>query len=530
MELDGRSVADGGAVSGDVLVVGAGPAGMAVALPLADAGASVVLLDGGGLEREPATDDLIEGSIVGGSMESLFGSFTSLTNLNASGLGGTSHHWAGIIQPLHPHDLAPQPYHDVSGWPLTWAELQPWHDPASRFLHHGTDSWDADEFVSRSGLTPPPDLGPRLTEQLVLNRYYGLAGEYRATIVGHPNLTLVHHANVASLACNAAGSQVTSAEVRTTAGTSFSASAPQVVLACGGIGNPRLLLASTDTHPAGIGNDADLVGRYFADHPKVQGWMLASTEARSRWEAVDGRVSKHQTVDRGDGEDVVRGAALHLRFADATLAERGWPNAQADCSFTGDLAALRPEFRRPMDLMAAQGQQMASLGIMTVTTEQPLDPDSRVTLGGATDAVGRARPVVDWRVPASHTETVREMVALLGAELGAQGKGRALDAADRLIFDLDLFNLEHPEPAISLGPEIQPGTPIRWRTSYHQMCTTRMATDPAEGVVDADCKVHGMDNLWVAGTSVMSTGAGFVPTLTGVALALRLAAHLDSLP
>ena len=529
MELDGRSIPDGGSVAGDVLVIGAGPVGIAVAIRLANAGASVVVLEGGGLEREPATDDLLEGTIVGGVIPTALGEILSFTEMNASGLGGTSHYWAGLIQPLRPRDLSPKPFNQVSGWPLAWSDLDPWFNPAARFLHLGEPNWNPAASAPLNTLAPPPDLGGRLTEQLVLGRWYSLANEYRAAIVAHPNLTLIHHANAAALTTSAGGEVVTGTEVRTTAGTSWLASAPKVVLACGGVGTPRLLLSSTDHHPAGLGNDADLVGRYYTDHPKAQAWVLASAVERQAWEAIDARVPKHEDVDRGDGSQAERGVSLHLRFSDSTLAQMGWPDAQAECSFSDDLAALHPNFKRPFDLMAAQGTPMACAGVMTVTTEQPLDRNSRVTLGDDTDAVGRRRAVLDWRVPDSHAQTVRDMVGVLGDELGRRGIGRVMDATDRLTYDWDTFELAHPERSMSLAPEPPPGTPIRWRTSYHQMCTTRMATSPTEGVVDADCKVHGVDNLWVAGTSVFATGAGYVPTLTGVALALRLAARLEAL-
>ena len=475
--------------------------------------------------------NLLEGTIVGGKIPTALGQILSFTEMNASGLGGTSHYWAGLIQPLRPRDLAPKPFNQVSGWPLAWGDLEPWFGPAARFLHIGDSDWNPGSSAPLGALAPPPDLGGRLTEQLVLGRYYSFANEYRAAVVAHPDLTLIHHANAAALRTGADGSAVTGTEVRTTAGTAWTATAPKVVLACGGVGTPRLLLSSTDHRPAGLGNDADLVGRYYSDHPKAQAWLLASALEREAWEAIDARVYKHEDVDRGDGTQAHRGVSLHLRFSDSALTQMGWPDAQAECSFSDDLAALHPNFKRPSDLMAALGTPMACAGVMTVTTEQPLDRDSRVTLGDAadTDALGRRRAVLDWRVPDSHAKTVRDMVGVLSDEIGRRGIGRAMDATDRLVYDWDAFDLAHPERSMSLAPEPPPGTPVRWRTSYHQMCTTRMATSPTEGVVDADCKVHGVDNLWVAGTSVFPTGAGYVPTHTGVALALRLAARLEAL-
>ncbi|MEZ5372750.1 MAG: GMC family oxidoreductase [Microthrixaceae bacterium] len=522
MERDGRSLEDGATISGDVVVVGAGPAGLAVAWSLAEQGTKVIVLEGGGLQPDAESSALHEGEIVGGVLPTTAGDRTSLTEITAAGFGGTTQLWAGHIQPLAERDLEPQPFHDVGGWPIGYDELKRWYDPASRFLHFGAGS-SVEEARSRSGLPEPPDLGDGFGEALVLTRVYSFADEQRDAIVEHPNIDLVHHANVTQLRTDPSGAVVESAEVRTLDGTTWSATAPKVVLACGGIGNPRLMLASTDHHPAGIGNDHDLVGRYYTDHPKAFGWVLASSLDVTAWEFLNSSAAHDEQVDRGDGVMVTRTDHVYLRLADDALSERGWPWAQAECFFTPGAPTDRRAELAGIDLLGADA---ASMAVVVLTTEQPLDPDSRVTLGEDTDELGRRRPVVDWRVPDAHADTVADMARLLGVELGARGLGRLWDATDRLRIDLGTFDANRVIETIELDPPPAPDAALQWRTSYHQMCTTRMAEDPGEGVVDADCRVHGMDNLWVAGTSVFATGAGYVPTLTGVALALRLADHL----
>ena len=526
MERDGRSLQEGETITGDVLVIGAGPVGLAVAWSLAELGASVLVLEGGGLEPDAESAGLLEGEFVGGTLPSTAGDRTSLTEITSAGFGGTTQLWAGHIQPLTERDLAPQPFHDVGGWPISYADLEPWYEPAARFLHFGTGSFSAADALDRSAMAAPPDLGDGFAEQVVFTRAYSFADEQRSAIVEHPNIDLVHHANVLELTTGPDGASVTSAQVKTPDGVTWSASAPKVVVACGGIGTPRLLLSSIDHNPAGIGNDHDLVGRYYTDHPKAFAWALASSLDATAWEFLNSSAAPDQQVDRGDGVMVSRTSHVYLRLSDAALEEHGWPHAQAECFFAASVPTERRTEFAGIDLI----EGTASMAVVVLTTEQPLDRDSRVTLSEETDALGRRRPVVDWRVPSGQAETVSDMARLLGGELGARSLGRLWEATDQLRIDLDTFDMARPLETLELDPPPSPGAPVKWRTSYHQMCTTRMAEDPTEGVVDADCLVHGMTNLWVAGTSVFATGAGYVPTLTGVALALRLADHLQGAP
>ena len=139
-------------------------------------------------------------------------------------------------------------------------------------------------------------------------------------------------------------------------------------------------------------------------------------------------------------------------------------------------------------------------------TEVAPDPGNRITLDRERDALGMRRVRLDWSVSSLDRRSVAATMRLLAEELGRLGIGRV--RVNELLFEDDDRWCEN----------------LSW--FGHHMGTTRMSSDPRSGVVDSDCRVHGIDNLYIASASVFPT-AGFAnPTLTVLALALRLADHL----
>jgi choline dehydrogenase-like flavoprotein len=141
---------------------------------------------------------------------------------------------------------------------------------------------------------------------------------------------------------------------------------------------------------------------------------------------------------------------------------------------------------------------------LIIRSEQAPDPESRVTLGDEKDALGVPRIDLAWRVGDADVATIRRGLEILAAEVGRLGWGR----------------VQIPEPEEDWSDKIHGG--------WHHMGTTRMADDPKRGVVDSDCRVHGLENLYVAGSSVFPTAGWANPTLTLVALAVRTAHHLKA--
>jgi choline dehydrogenase-like flavoprotein len=135
-------------------------------------------------------------------------------------------------------------------------------------------------------------------------------------------------------------------------------------------------------------------------------------------------------------------------------------------------------------------------------SEQVPNPDSRITLSSDKDRLGLNRVRLDWRLSPIDIESAIRTQEILDQEFRHAGLGR-------------LFSRLKDETP-----------PMRISGGWHHMGTTRMHVDPKKGVVDENSRIHGMSNLYVAGPSVFPTGGYANPSLTIVALAVRLADHI----
>jgi choline dehydrogenase-like flavoprotein len=137
--------------------------------------------------------------------------------------------------------------------------------------------------------------------------------------------------------------------------------------------------------------------------------------------------------------------------------------------------------------------------------EQAPNPDSRLTLSAERDAFGMPRLKIDWRITELDLRSLEKSYDLLARELQLRGAGR-------LDFDREKLLIKAQRNGIVGG---------------HHVGTTRMSVEPGDGVVDPDCRVHGVGNLYVASASVFPTSGQANPTLTLLALTFRLAEHLS---
>jgi choline dehydrogenase-like flavoprotein len=563
MIVDARRVEAGAEIEADLCIVGAGPAGIALALELAGGSARVVVLESGGLSYDLAAQALNEGELAGVPYFPL-----QATRLRA--LGGTTNHWGGLARVFEERDFERRSWVPRSGWPIGNDDLEPFWPRAARFLRLPTDDFGLDEWRERSPREPLPLWGAveTRTTQVVAPEHLRVGVTHREALERARSVTTYLHATVTELETDEAGGAVTRAHVRVLEGGEFSLSARHFVLAAGGIENPRLLLASDRRHARGLGNQDDLVGRFFMEHPRfraativptdaqlpvgfydehetgtgrVLGYLVLSDDVKRREEIVDVQIRLQpeyvESYDRALASRSVRSAralrAMPRRAAELDEFARDVARVASDVTtwrrFTvpgsplplphpdvaGRLARASKVDRA--SLLPALLGDVAAAGYAAVSQRPPLrgialrtriesvpNPDSRVTLVRDRDALGMRRVRLDWRLHELDIRSAVRAVEILGAELGRTGLGR-------LRLDVDPEATEPP-------PDIAGG--------WHHMGTTRMSDDPRQGVVDRNCRVHGISNLYVAGSSVFVTPGSGTPTLALLALALRLSDHL----
>lgn len=509
----------GASLEADLCVVGAGAAGLAIVSELLSSGLSVVLVESGGEARDAVADALNEGEVIG--------SFNGLSSGRARGLGGTMQAWPGQCLMLDPADLEQRDWVPHSGWPIRWEELVPYYHRALRFLGLPPDVFERDIF--RMFRVEPLPLDRSRLEVL----FSVFAPEPNRARVLVPRLRhaadvrAVLRATVVEIVADATGRRVERLELRSPEGRRASVAPRAVALCCGGIENARLLLVSGHRSRGGLANDHDLVGRYFQDHIALPIGTVRTDVPRRLQTAVGvfyrRRLRYHAKLVpsrrlQADARVLCCGAgfaaeprsdsatAAALRLARSARARRRPEHLLRDVR----LAALgAPEVAVGTARRYARGWSPAPRASDTqvlLVAEQAPNRESRITLAESADRLGVARPRVDWRLCEVDRRTLQATGALLEQELRRGGLGE-------------------------LETETDLGEGSGWHEqafdTFHHIGTTRMAKEPAAGVVDGDCRVHGLSNLFIGGSSVFPTSGFAHPTLTLVALAIRLADRLQ---
>ncbi len=511
-----------GPLQADVAVIGAGAAGLTVARELLAGGLSVVLLESGGRDYEAATADLNRGEVVGEP-------YYDLHHARLRFFGGTTAIWGGRSAELDPIDFEQRHWVPWSGWPFGAEELRPWYRRARLVFERPQD-----------GAGPDGALLARIANrELAVRRWFIDSGFDRfafhrnAELVNHPRLILALHATVREVVACASAEAIAHLDVRSPGGQRLKVQARAYVLAAGGLENPRLLLASRSVIQAGLGNAHDLVGRFFMEHPHGRGGRIVDGRAWPLLQAFRKHpMGKQETAALLTASPELQRERRVLNSA-LTIAVRPPATGQHPLLTTAYLAAkhrldptrrgrtfwkaYKSAGRRGRDLTGAfywWARHQAGRGDIAVVlrAEQAPNPDSRVTLGTEMDATGMPRLRLDWRLSPEDRRSAAELVAAFGRRLAAVGGG-AVEPAPWLADESR--NWVH-DPLVSVHP----------LGGYHHMGTTRMAEDPRRGVTDAWGRVHGIRNLYVAGSSLFTTGGWANPTLTVVALALRQADHL----
>ncbi len=518
MHIDFRGVDDGKAFDTDVCIIGAGAAGIALALELSTSGLDVLLAESGGLDPHADGAVLSEGETEGFA-------FTGLTEGRARALGGATRLWAGQCIRLEPIDFEPRSWAPRSGWPIAPAALDPFYDRAEAFVGLEAPIYDRRLWPS-AGLADPG-----FDPAIVLPRFTAYCPEpdfktlYGGRLEAATKIRVLLNATITKLHSNPAADHVDAAEIAAPGGPRGRINARTFVVCGGAIENARLLLASNDVSPGGLGNGRDLVGRFLQDHPTARTAQILTDEPallqrqfamlRRRGVKYWPKLALSPELQRREGllDGVAYPQAEYGDDSPANLVKRLITDAR------GRRLAPKHDLMRLAAATPALAFQFAQWKLrgrapvfrpnrlwVQAYTEQSADPDNRVSLSDALDPLGVPRAKVAWRIGELERRTLLRLTESVGHELRRLGFGTVA---------VEPFMLEGPDALAGVAND-----------TFHHAGTTRMSTSAATGVVDTDCRVHGVDNLYVAGGSVMPASGYANPTLTIIALALRLGDHL----
>ena len=508
----------------DICIIGSGAAGTAMAREFFHTKYTILVLEAGGLSHEIKSQDPYRSKVVGLP-------HTGVHTGRARVFGGTTTLWAGQALPLSPIDFEARDWVPYSGWPVSFDKLGGYYRRAEEVMKLRPSSYDSEAWVQARHVPPSFDSDICEVGLSQFSNDQNFAISYRTEMRTSQNVHVVTHANVVNIVQDKSASTVDCLQLKSLNGRTCKATSRYCIICCGAIETARLLLASNTIEPKGIGNRNDLVGRYFQEHlhcipipvtPKDKRKFAATFNAfryrnfkhSPKIAASANLQRKYKILNVGaeiiypPSDDSPIEAAKHLlRIARQKEQWGELPGvvgkiAKSPHKLVG--AALR-HYVLKQPSFDSTGQPYIGL-----CGEQSPYSESRIYLGEERDILGMRRTVVDWRLTNLEKHSIDIFSKQLAREFSRLDLGR-----------IELANFQWPDDPSQFGRVLH--------DSNHHIGTTRMSESPATGVVNSDCKVHDVDNLFIGSSSVFPTGGYSNPTLTAIALTIRLADHLKNL-
>lgn len=527
----------------DLCVVGTGPVGMTLALEFERLGRDVLVLESGGIELNPTLADASRAIIADSSRHA------AMEISVCRALGGTSWTWGGRCVAYDDIDWIDRPFVPGVHWPLRHDDLRPWYRPATDYLLCGNGSYD-------------PPYGRTLADGLTLDfvehwsRSTQIILQHRARLLASQRIKLSLNSTVTGLNFSADDNKIEGLKVASPEGER-TVKAKKIILALGGVETTRLLLSAQRNSPRHFGGVDGPLGRYYMGHlsgkiadiifddpATIKDLDFKLDETRSYYRrrfmlTADAQLRNKLLntafwpdnppfYDPTHGSGVLSAVFLALAFPPTgrrLLSEAirlihtgprplkvgphiknailGSPRGAMDI-----FRILRDRFltkpRKPGFLVSNSTGQYA----LHYHAEQIPNPGSRIKIGDETDGFGLPRAHIDLRYTDQDYQSVIDSHRVLDQALRANGIGR----------------LQYRYPPEQLLQRVNEQA----ADGLHQIGTTRMGNDLANSVVDSNLKVHGLENLYVASSSVFPTSGQANSTLLAVAFALRLVHYLNS--
>ena len=540
-------------------VVGAGPAGIVVALEAARHGLSVVLLESGNRSFDPALKDLSEAAEWNPHRHAP----VSLTVRRQ--VGGTSVIWGGRCVPYDPMDFAPRTFLGTPTWPIDYKEVERYFQRACDWMVCGRAAFSTRELPHLpSGIVPGfvdgSVLGSSL-ERWSLPTDFGKT--YREQLERSPHVRLLTGVTCTEIACPSQGGRAQRLECRTHAGGQVAVTAKAFVVACGGLESTRLLMSSTGPEGEQLGNRSGHLGRWYMAH--VEGSISNvrfSTPPRQTLYGyerdVDGVYVRRRFSFSEEYQHTHKLPNIVSWLGNPEIPDARHGSGQLSFAYLAMISALGPRFAPEAQRLALTGAEIPGTpyGFATITSRgshlrnivrHPLSTGRFVIDFGARRFLARGRRVPSFSVynrqnvypfqyhgeqlpnPASTVSLSREAdqlgrrrltIDLRFSPADVDGVVRAHEHWDRYFRQLGLGHLEY------LHQDLGEAVEKRLGGGFHQIGTTRMSASPSDGVVDQNLAVHGVPNVHLASSSVFVTSGQANSTFMVVVFALRLADHL----
>lgn len=463
----------------EVCIVGAGAAGISMALSFHQMGINVVLLEGGGLEQPDSEErDLYDAKIgekfypIGASRLRYF--------------GGSTNHWGGWSRALDSFDFSEKKYFAEKGWPISKEAVYQYYPKAAELceipnferchngyyetqLTEGLINWGDSVFMNKFFVFSPP------------TRF---GSKYLSVIRNSQYIDAYLHANATKLIFN--GTNIEGVLAQSLTGQQLRVEAKHTILAMGGLENPRFMLNNVGEHfEDGIGNHADWLGRCFMDHSGFRPIDLLLPEG------LKYKKHKFQTEPVMPVLSMNEDSLLKHQLNNFCVMFK----RQKDNKVINSNYKQNPWFDNPP-------QTAGNYSAQFIFEPSPCK-NSRVTLIDDVDALGMKKLKLDWQFNQRDFRSVEKVVELMIKEFGVMNIGR-----------VKWKRLFEPKTISEIGG------------GMHHAGTTKMSSLPEDGVIDENCRVHESTGLYVMGNSVFPHVGFSNPTVTIVALSLRLADHI----
>ncbi len=555
MLVEGRRIPDGERIKADICVIGAGAAGITLCNELAKAGLQVLLLEAGGPRHDKDVHAIYDGTSLSPQTHAPPSMYRQRR------FGGTTTIWGGRCVPLDPIDFERRDWVPDSGWPFDHTELEAYYGSAMVYLEAGNFAFsERDALCDWRPLVEgfaSDTIDTDVVERFSAPTDFGMI--HGRKLVSSPHATVIQHAGCLELVQADGSKAVSHIRCGTISGNRFDVEASDFILAAGGLESTRLLLSSNRSNANGLGNESGLLGRNYMCH--IEGSIAAI-----RFQPHDRQVvwwfetSKDQVYVkrrfhvREDEQRRRKTLNTIFRLHHANPADSAHGNPVLSAMYLTK-HFLIPEYRRKVAMIeySYQEQQKSDVALISqhlwnvvrgapalarfaaswlverhlkyhripyvalrsahgvypldFNAEQVPNPESRVSLSNERDALGVPKLTIDWRMTERDTASIVQSHAILQKAVADSGVGT-----------LEFFD-----------PDIDAAARRSVPVGGHHMGTARMSDDPTRGVVDPSCRLHAVPNVYVAGSAVFPTCGQANPTLTIVALAIRLADHLKRL-